>query len=48
MIAVLRDGKPYMNPAPDFGFKAGDRIAVLADREQLAAFVDLGRSMADA
>ncbi len=48
VVAALRDEKPHINPAPDFDFKTGDRIAVLADREQLAAFADLGRSLADA
>ncbi len=48
VVAVLRDETPSVNPPPDFRFMTGDRIAVLANREQLAAFEALSLSLPDA
>ena len=36
VLAVLRDGLPLANPAPDLTLRAGDRLLALGTREQLA------------
>lgn len=48
VVAVLRGDHLTTNPTPDFWLAPGDRIAVLAEREQLAAFEQLSRAVPDA
>lgn len=48
VVAVLRGHQLTTNPMPDFRLAAGDRIAVLADQAQLAAFEGLSRTVPDA
>ena len=35
VIAILRDGRPLPNPAPDAGIEAGDTLLVVGDRQQV-------------
>jgi K+/H+ antiporter YhaU regulatory subunit KhtT len=35
LIAVVRDGKPFHNVAPEFVVEAGDRLVLLGDHKAL-------------
>jgi voltage-gated potassium channel len=41
VLAVLRDGSPLANPAPDLTLRVGDRLLALGTREQLARLESL-------
>jgi K+/H+ antiporter YhaU regulatory subunit KhtT len=36
IIAVVRQGKPFTNPAPDFRIEADDVLVMLGDHAELA------------
>jgi voltage-gated potassium channel len=43
VLAVVRDGKPFINPSGDLSIEKGDQLVVVGSREQLDSFEKLIR-----